>query len=1168
MNKKSQLYKYPGLFVVLIIFLVLMSGRESFGSIDEDNSLDTSKGQRYGKNFDNIPNLDGSGGVIIFQQGRNIYEEGKWKRLKDAKSLKNKGFEWVYLEDDSRYEIEIEDYNYTHIKKFKLKTKDAGNVPFKYGVYTHFFRNFLPDVEYEFENIRVNNIFAHNYTFGEHSTTIILQTPDTENLGDTWVDDETPTLNNGGYTYVGIGHITGWYNSYFKFNITKCDDCGLPSGKIIHNSTLWLYSTTANGGDVSKYYDGFHIYNQTWHEGTQQGVAGSMDWYDQPCGIDWDDSTQCNLTVQDSVNSILTENLKWWQWNITRALSQDYNLNNNNFSYGISMRVSGVSDPAITYMYLSSKEHATAGQRPMLRIEYEEPVDTTYPTFTSHLNNNSNPYYNENINLSINVIDDTDIDFVTFSTNDSGSWINFTFEPTATTSHFNYTNLKIASTKNVLVGYAWYANDTASNVNRTLNQSDDSYYFFRVSESPPVTNTVEINPSTPYFYDTLNCGANVTNDDGWANTNFTWFFQDDGAGAWHLNATELLINITSNADGNTTININSTWLNKDDVWICQAIAYDPLGSNVLNSSSVTVLETAPTIEIIYPVNDTNYVDNVTVLNYVYTSANPDKCWYSLNAGANVSMACGTNITGINAVDGLNNWTAYINSTYGTEARSPVSFTFLTWEEKYQTFNNRTYETKNETFILNISIRTEADLYSATLIYNETSYPISSIVPSGNSLLLTRSIDIPLNSMPFSNMTNQFYWNFVYTYGANQITENSTKYKQNVTFVNFQLCNTTPVYSTEAVNFTFRDELDGIEIDPLKNLTSIEATFRYWLGAGNTYRNYSYANITSNATSQYQFCINPYWETLITDMDMDYEAVDYAPRTYFFRSAPLDNVTNLIDLNLLTLGEATKFFFEVRKGMLVFGGATVTISKYDSGEDIWNTVSIRETDVDGEFIEYMELDKKYRYSFVKDGVSYGYIDKVASCAESPCEVILQIEEAIEHLWAGYYDVYATNVAYTLDFDDDTSMVTYSFTDLTGLAQNFRLEVNEMQYNQSSTTICNKLLYTTIGELTCNMTGYSGDFTAKGYVSRSPERLVDLIHFIISSIKDALGITGVLVSLFIIITIGLVGTWNPTVSVVLTAFAIMMMKLLGFVAFGWTTVILVFILAGILIYHMKK
>ncbi len=556
------------------------------------------------------------------------------------------------------------------------------------------------------------------------------------------------------------------------------------------------------------------------------------------------------------------------------------------------------------------------------------------------------------------------------------------------------------------------------------------------------------------------------------------------------------------------------------------------------------------------------------MDYVYISINPDKCWYSLNSGTNVSMTCGTNITGINAVDGLNNWTAYINSTYGTEARYPLSFTFVTWSENYQTFNNRTYETENETFTLNISIRTAADLYSAALIYNETSYPVSNILPSGNSILLTRSIDIPLNSMPFSNMTNQFYWNFVYAYGASQITENSTKYKQNVTYVNFQLCNTTAVYSTEAVNFTFRDELDGIEINPSTNSTSIEATFRYWLGGGNIYRNYSYANVTSNATSQYQFCINPYWETLITDMDMDYEAVDYAPRTYFFRSAPLDNVTNLIDLNLLTIGESTKFFFEVRKGMLVFGGVTVTISKYDTGEDVWDTVAIRETDTDGEFVEYVELDKKYRFSFVKDGVSYGYIDKVASCAESPCEIILQIEEAITHLWAGYYDVFAINVAYTLEFNDTDKMVTYSFTDLTGLAQNFRLEVTEMQYNQSSTEVCDKILYTTVGELTCNMTGYTGDFTAIGYVSRSPEKIVDTLMFIISTIKDALGITGVLVSLFLIITIGLVGVWNPTVAVILTAFAIFMMKLLGFVAFGWTTVILVFILGGILVYQMKR
>ncbi len=352
------------------------------------------------------------------------------------------------------------------------------------------------------------------------------------------------------------------------------------------------------------------------------------------------------------------------------------------------------------------------------------------------------------------------------------------------------------------------------------------------------------------------------------------------------------------------------------------------------------------------------------------------------------------------------------------------------------------------------------------------------------------------------------------------------------------------------------------------MTSIESTFRYWLGSGDIYRNYSYANITSNASSQYQFCISPGLEIFSSDMDMDYEAVDYFPRTYFFRSAPLDDTTNLIDLNLLNEDAATKFFFEVRKGMLPFDEATITISKYDTGEDIWETIGIRETDVDGEFIEYMELDKKYRFSIVKDGTSYGYIDKIASCAEAPCEITLQIEEAIEHLWQGYYDVYAVNIAYTLKYNDTNTLVTYSFNDLTGLAQNFRLKVNKIEYNQTGSNVCDKLLYTTVGELTCNMTGQKGDFSATGYVSRSPERIVDVINFIISTLKDALGVLGILASLLIIITIGLVGYWNPTVGVVLICFAILMMKLLGFVAFGWTSVVLIIILGGLVAYQMKK
>ena len=102
----------------------------------------------------------------------------------------------------------------------------------------------------------------------------------------------------------------------------------------------------------------------------------------------------------------------------------------------------------------------------------------------------------------------------------------------------------------------------------------------------------------------------------------------------------------------------------------------------------------------------------------------------------------------------------------------------------------------------------------------------------------------------------------------------------------------------------------------------------------------------------------------------------------------------------------------------------------------------------------------------------------------------------------------------------------------------------------------------------MTGENGDFIARAYLSRSPEKIVDIWTFAINLIKDTLGTEGLLVALFIIITIALVGAWSPTAGIVLTSFAVLMMKILGFVAFGWVTVTMIFILAIILIVKVKQ
>ena len=694
---------------------------------------------------------------------------------------------------------------------------------------------------------------------------------------------------------------------------------------------------------------------------------------------------------------------------------------------------------------------------------------------------------------------------------------------------------------------------------------------YSAEPTPPTIDDVSINPTIVYASNgTLECGAMVTElDIGSANINFNWYYQDKGAGEYSFNASELGIAVTSGAYGNTTININSTWLDYDDNWICQAEAYDGEGSNFDNSSSLTILRVLPSINIIYPVNGTSYTDNITEMTFTYSEETPDKCFYSLNYDDNITLAsCDLNITGINTAEGRNNWTMWINNTGGGIGKDTIRFDVERWVENTNLFSNNVYETANESFEINITLREGASFYSAEFFYNTTKYPVSDILISGDSFNLTKHIDIPLGENTYDNQTNEFIWSFIYTSGTQQIAQNTTPNYQNVTFINLELYNAT--FDDEALNFTFKDELTGLELNASKNLTSIEATFNYWLGSGSVYKTYSYANISS-AVSQYLFSIYPSTHTLITDMDMEYSAIGYDPRTYYLREAPLDNITNQIDLDLLNSDDSVKFYFEVVRGMLAFDNAIITISKYNTGLDIYETIGIRETDDNGEFIEYLELDKKYRFFISKDGVSYGSIDRTSSCEEAPCEMILQVAEAVESVWSGYYDVYATNVAYTLSYDDTNKLVTYDFTDLTGLSQYFRLLVSQISYNETGDTICNKFLYTTSGSLTCNMTDQEGDFTATGYISRSPEtieNIVDIIRFIISTIKDTLGATGILMSMFIIITIALVGAWKPSVGVVLIMFAVLMMKILGFVAIGYTTIILIVIMGGILVFNMKR
>lgn len=482
-------------------------------------------------------------------------------------------------------------------------------------------------------------------------------------------------------------------------------------------------------------------------------------------------------------------------------------------------------------------------------------------------------------------------------------------------------------------------------------------------------------------------------------------------------------------------------------------------------------------------------------------------------------------------------------------------------------NNETYETKNENFQVTIQLLAGAEISLAQLVYNGTNYSISNISQSGNQYTLSRNIDIPLNDVTLTNQTNDFFYRFIYEGNFSQEIGNA---EQNSAFINLQTCDTT--YSVRALNYTLTDETDLNPLNATANPIDFASTFYYWLGTGSVYKNYSYSTLNNATNNQYHFCLKPYDEGMKTTTTTIYSADDYSEREYDLYNASISYQTSNITLFLLNDSASVKFTFTLKQGVTNVPDAYVTISKFFVGEGIYKTTSIRNTDDSGQFVEYLELDRDYRFSISKSNSLLGIIDKRASCSTAPCEITLQLSDAQGNIWTAYNDNYAANVYSNLTFNKSSRVVTYNFVDITGLANYFRLEVSRSYLNESTENICNTFSYTSSGTITCNLTGYEGDFVAKTYVSRSPEKLDKVLTILVGEILESLGLLAVFISFFLIITMVFAGAaisgGNPSVILFMFGFSLIATKLMTILPFSWGIVALLELVTIWLISQVKS
>lgn len=386
----------------------------------------------------------------IFSGTEYVEEKGEWKHYTEAKSLKDvEGFEIKVLEDDKDYNLEVVDFNATSITVdlnpdgLSIFTKDVPvriwNEKSEGSIKSDFKNTYEKSKEEQLSFHLLNQEETKTYTFGlgdilefgPNSTTIILQTADTENLDDTYIRESDPSDTSGSDISMSLkeGFTDNNNDGLIKFSLSS-----IPTGSLVESATLSLnlYDEDLESGD-EVLVESHHIFDAfSWNEAT-------MDWDAKPdSGVDY------NATVEDSVNfdSSSTTGI-FYNWTAGSSVATSVNAASSSVSFYLDSTGTNLDDQN-DRIELYTKEGAVSANRPKLYITYDPPAALPYITFPLNQTYKSVLFFNWTItnftaldtclyslndaaNVSVNCgVNGTYITSVDDSSNNILFWVNTT----------------------------------------------------------------------------------------------------------------------------------------------------------------------------------------------------------------------------------------------------------------------------------------------------------------------------------------------------------------------------------------------------------------------------------------------------------------------------------------------------------------------------------------------------------------------------------------------------------------------------------------------------------------------------------------------------------------------------------------------------------------------
>jgi len=331
------------------------------------------------------------------------------------------------------------------------------------------------------------------------------------------------------------------------------------------------------------------------------------------------------------------------------------------------------------------------------------------------------------------------------------------------------------------------------------------------------------------------------------------------------------------------------------------------------------------------------------------------------------------------------------------------------------------------------------------------------------------------------------------------------------------------------------------------------------------------NLTLQNTTFYETqtnILNYYNESLGGNLTVSISSEGYQLRNYYVSINPYSfhDLTGYLLAN--TSGVDIDYF--IYSGRFPFGEANAMITALRNINGVWTAVEQHEADDTGEGSIFLQPDISYRIN--AESADRTLYKNISSYYPDPTE-LLQINllgTAVSK--PRYWDYYKQFIG-SCSFNNATRLLTCTWTDNSGLMDDLEMKVDIFNLT-GQFNFCTNTSTLTTGSLYCNfgaMRNYTYVWTMSATFS-GEYLLIDSGSWTDYILPIALGITGILIAMLIILFSGFIGVQlgSPVMVVLMTMVGVGVSVIIGILTFGSgiITMLIGFFIAGlVLVYKLR-